>query len=229
MIFVNLRRELLAELFGTFALVFAGTGAIVVNEVHGGTITHVGIALTFGLVVMALIYTLGDISGCHLNPAVSAGLCLAGRFSANSLAPYVTAQLTGAVLASGLLGAMYPQNLNLGGTRPAGGDIYNAFIMEVVLTFILMVAILGATIGNHYKTHFAGIAIGGVIALEAMFGGPVSGASMNPARSFGPDAVAFKWDYLWIYLSAPFAGAIAGVLFWKLVETPTAAPPENKE
>ena len=224
----SLGKPLLAELFGTFALVFTGTGAVVVNDSLGGSITHVGVAITFGLIVMALIYTLGDVSGCHLNPAVSVGLCVAGRFPARALAPYIVTQFVGAVLASGLLRIMFPDHLSLGETRPAGGNVFNGFVMETVLTMILMVAILGATIGNHYKTHFAGIAIGGVIALEAMFGGPVSGASMNPARSFGPATVSMNWDFLWIYLSAPFVGALAGVAYWKLIETPKPVAPENQ-
>lgn len=223
-----LGKPLLAELFGTFVLIFTGTGAVVVNDSLGGSITHVGVALTFGLVVMAMIYTLGDVSGCHLNPAVSLGLCVAGRFPARALAPYIVTQLMGALLASGLLRLMFPDHLSLGATRPAGGNVFNGFVMETVLSMILMVAILGATIGNHYKTHFAGIAIGGVIALEAMFGGPVSGASMNPARSFGPAAVSMNWDFLWIYLSAPIVGAFAGVAYWKLIETPKPVAPENQ-
>lgn len=224
----SLTKPLLAELFGTFALIFAGTGAVVVNDSLGGSITHHGVALTFGLIVMALIYTLGDISGCHLNPAVSVGLCVAGRFPGRALAPYVVVQIIGALLASGLLRIMFPEHPSLGSTKPSGGNVFNGFVMEIVLTFILMVAILGATIGNHYKTHFAGIAIGGVIALEAMFGGPVSGASMNPARSFGPAAVSMNWDHLWIYLSAPIIGALAGVGYWKLIETQKPVAPENQ-
>jgi MIP family channel proteins len=220
-------KPLLAELFGTFALVFAGTGAIVVNDSHGGSITHVGIAITFGLAVLSLIYTLGDVSGCHLNPAVSVGLWLAGRFPGRAVTPYILVQIAGALMASGLLRIMFPEHATLGGTRPANGDVFNGFVMETVLTFLLMVAILGATLGNHYKTHFAGMAIGGVITLEAMFGGPVSGASMNPARSFGPAAVSMRWDFQWIYLTAPVAGALAGVLFWKLIETPRIIAPEN--
>lgn len=220
-------RPLIAELFGTFALIFAGTGAIVINDLTGGAITHVGIAITFGLIVLAMIYTLGDVSGCHLNPAVSIGLCVAGRFSAKSLLPYIIAQILGAVLASALLAGMFPTHATLGGTRPAAGNVFNGFVMEVVLSCILMVAILGATIGNHYKTPLAGIAIGSVIALEAMFGGPISGASMNPARSLAPDAVSGHWEFLWIYLTAPVLGTVSGVLIWNVMQEPKPVLAEN--
>ncbi|WP_020470706.1 MIP/aquaporin family protein [Zavarzinella formosa] len=220
-------RPLLAELFGTFALVFAGTGAIVVNDTHGGAITHVGIAITFGLIVLAMIYTIGDVSGCHLNPAVSVGLWLSGRFPGRGVLPYAVCQMAGALLASGLLRGMFPDHPTLGTTRPAGGDAGNGFVMETVLTFILMTAILGSTTGNRYKTPLAGLVIGSVIVLEAMVGGPVSGASMNPARSFGPAAVSLRWDFLWIYLTAPFAGSLAGVVFWKIIGASQSLPTEN--
>lgn len=213
----RLPRVLVAEAFGTFCLVFAGTGAVVIDAVTGGGVTHVGIALTFGLIVMTMISTLGDVSGCHLNPAVTVGLCAAGRFSAGLVLPYVAAQVIGALLASLSLRLLFPTSPTLGGTTPAGPEL-QSFGLECILTLILMVVILGVTGGSREKGLFAGIAIGGVIALEAMFAGPVSGASMNPARSLAPAVVAGEFRSLWIYLVAPVLGALGGVVVWRALE-----------
>ena len=136
-----MRRKLLAECFGTFALVFAGTGAVVVNAASGGQVTHVGVALTFGLVVLAMIYAVGDVSGAHLNPAVTLGFVLAGRFPARLAVPYALAQLAGALLASGLLRFLFPDHPTLGATLPAGAA-WQSFVFEVVLTLVLMFVIL---------------------------------------------------------------------------------------
>ena len=208
-------RNLAAEALGTFCLVFAGTGAIVVNDTlrtaaDQGSVTHVGVSLVFGLVVMAMIYAVGDVSGAHLNPAVTAGFWLAKRFPGAGVAGYVAAQCLGALIASGLLRAMFPEHATLGATLPAGGAL-QAWIMELVLTFILMFVILGVSTGAKEKGMMAGAAIGGVIALEALFGGPVSGASMNPARSLAPAIVSGDFGSLWIYLTAPVAGAALAV------------------
>ena len=174
-------RKLVAELVGTFILVFAGTGAIVINHESGGVITHVGVALTFGLVVFALIQMLGDVSGAHLNPAVTTGFVLARRFPPQEAIPYITAQCLGAFLASGLLKILFPADTTLGATLPAG-SAFQSFALEFTLTAILMLTILRATTGAPGKIALAGAAIGSVIALEAMFAGPACGASMNPAR-----------------------------------------------
>ena len=186
-------RKLTAEVFGTFCLVFAGTGAIVVNATHGGVITHIGIALTFGLVVLAMIYALGDVSGCHLNPAVTLGFFAARRFEWPRVVPYILAQCAGAVLASLALRAMFPSHPTLGATFPADTDV-QSWVMEFILTLILMVVILSVATGSQEKGVLAGVAVGSVIALEAMFAGPVSGASMNPARSLAPAVVAWRLD-----------------------------------
>lgn len=207
-----------AETFGTFALVFAGTGAIVVNETHGG-ITHVGIALTFGLIVAAMIYALGGVSGSHMNPAVSLALCVAGRFPRRELLPYAVAQTAGAFAASALLAAMFPESQTLGATLPSG-SAGQSWVMEFVLTTILMVVILGVISGSKEARVFAGVAIGATIALEAMFAGPVCGASMNPVRSFAPAVVSGHVEHLWVYLSAPVVGALTGVGVWNLMEEP---------
>src|SRR5258708_859299 len=194
-------KKAFAEFLGTFALVFAGTGAIVINEVSGGAITHTGIALTFGLVVLAMIYTVGDISGAHLNPAVTIGFWVARRFPARSVAPYILSQSAGALAASVLLRFLFPQSQFLGATIPAGSD-FQSFILEFVLTFLLMLTILNVSTGAKEKGITAGIAVGSVICLEAMFAGPISGASMNPARSFAPALVSTHFEHLWLYLIA---------------------------
>jgi aquaporin NIP len=213
-------RRLIAELFGTFALVFAGTGAIVINDISGGTITHVGIALTFGMIVLAMIYTLGDISGCHLNPAVTLGFFAAKRFDGKWVFPYVASQIAGAILASLVLKVMFPDHPSLGGTQPSGPPI-QSFVLELILTLILMVVILSVSSGSKEKGMFAGVAIGAVIALEAMFAGPISGASMNPARSLAPALVAIQLNHLWLYLVAPCAGALLAVLVYRCMEPPS--------
>jgi aquaporin NIP len=203
-------KKSLAELIGTFALVFAGTGAIVINEASGGAITHVGVALTFGLIVLAMIYTVGDISGAHLNPAVTIGFWAARRMSGREVPPYIASQIAGAVLASALLRFLFPENKLLGATLPAGSEM-QSFILEAVLTFFLMLTILNVSTGAKEKGITAGIAVGAVIALEAMFAGPVCGASMNPARSLAPALVSGHLEHLWIYLAAPPLGAVAAM------------------
>ena len=223
-------RKLVAEAFGTFCLVFAGTGAVVVNETHGGVVTHVGVALTFGLVVLAMIYALGDVSGCHLNPAVTLGFFAARRFKLQGVGPYILAQCAGAFLASLALRAMFPSHPTLGATLPADTSA-QAWVMEFILTLMLMVVILSVSTGSQEKGILAGVAVGSVIALEAMFAGPVSGASMNPARSLAPAVVAWRVDSLWIYLTAPVLGALAGVVVCRMIHGPggcCSAPSEAK-
>jgi aquaporin Z len=203
-------KKLAAELFGTFALVFAGTGAIVINQESGGGVSHVGVALTFGLVVTALIYALGDVSGAHLNPAVTLGFYLARRLEARTVIPYVLSQCSGALLASGLLRLLFPDNELLGGTRPAG-SFWQSFVLETVLTAFLMFVILSVSTGAEEKGLTAGVAVGAVIGLEALFAGPICGASMNPARSLGPALVTGRLDALWLYLLAPALGSALAV------------------
>ncbi|MDB6113003.1 MAG: aqpZ2 2 [Pedosphaera sp.] len=205
-----MKRKCFAELLGTFALVFAGTGAIVVNEVTGGTISHAGIALTFGLVVLVMIYTVGEVSGAHLNPAVTLGFWAARRFPASSVVPYLVSQCAGAFLASGLLRGLFPQHQLLGATQPAG-PVLQSFILEVVLTALLMFVILNVSTGAKEKGITAGIVVGAVIGLEAMFAGPICGASMNPARSLAPALVSGHPQHLWVYLAAPVLGAVCAV------------------
>ena len=201
-----MQKRLLAECLGTFGLVFAGTGAIVINHASNGAITHPGIAITFGLVVLAMIYAFGDVSGAHLNPAVTTAFALARRFAWADVPGYVAAQLTGAFAASGLVRVLFPADATLGATLPAG-SAWQSFVLEVVLTFLLMLVILSVSTGAKEKGITAGVAVGAVIALEAMFAGPICGASMNPARSIAPAVVSGHLEHLWVYLAAPVLGA----------------------
>jgi MIP family channel proteins len=212
-------RKLAAEFFGTFALVFAGTGAIVINDASGGAVSHVGVAMTFGLIVLAMVYALGDVSGCHLNPAVTIGFLLARRFESRLVVPYVASQCAGAFLASIAIRLMFPSNATLGATLPAGDPI-QSFILELILTLILIFVILSVSTGSKEKGVLAGVAVGSVIALEALFAGPISGASMNPARSLAPAIVSGRLDSLWIYLIAPILGASVSVIACRCVQEP---------
>ena len=200
-----------AEMIGTFGLVFAGTGAIVANEASGGAITHVGVALTFGLIVLAMIYTFGDISGAHLNPAVTIGFWAARRLSGRDVFRYIGSQIIGAILASGVLRFLFPHSTMLGATLPAGSEA-QSLCLEFILTFFLMLTILNVSTGAKEKGITAGIAVGAIIALEALFAGPICGASMNPARSLAPALVSGHLEHLWIYIVAPILGGCAAVL-----------------
>jgi aquaporin NIP len=216
-------KKLAAEFIGTFALVFAGTGAIVIDEATRGAVTHVGVALTFGLIVMAMIYTVGDISGAHLNPAVSLGFFAAGRFPFRQAALYIVSQCSGALAASALLHVLFPQNETLGTTVPAG-TIIQSLILELILTATLMFVILGVSTGAAEKGITAGIAIGAVVGLEALFAGPICGASMNPARSLGPALISGHLQHIWIYIVAPVIGAGFAVLGCRCVRESGCCP-----
>lgn len=224
--FAGTLNKALAEAFGTFALVFAGTGAIVINDATGGTVTHVGIALTFGLVVMAMIYAVGDVSGAHLNPAVTFGFWLSKRLPAVAVPVYLGSQVAGATLASLLLRGMFPDHPTLGATLPVGPEA-RSFVLEAVLTAMLMFVILAVATGPKEKGLMAGIAVGGVIAFEALFAGPISGASMNPVRSLAPALVAGRFASLWVYLTAPILGAAAGVMCFRATQREAAAEPAS--
>jgi aquaporin Z len=209
-----MRRKCFAEAFGTFCLVFAGTGAVVIDSVTGGAVTHVGVALTFGAVVLAMIFAVGDVSGAHLNPAVTLGFVIAGRLPIRFAGPYVASQLVGGLLASGLLKVLFPHDPTLGATLPSSPGFAGAmqsFVLEVVLTLILMVVILSIATGPKERGLLAAVAVGSVIGLEAMFAGPISGASMNPVRSLAPALLSMEWRALWVYLIAPPLGAALAV------------------
>jgi aquaporin NIP len=207
-------RNYIAELIGTFALVFCGTGAIIIDQQSRGAVTHVGIAITFGLIVMSMIYSLGNISGAHLNPAVSIGFAIAGRFPVKRLPGYIASQLIGALVASFTLKFLFPTNEILGATIPAGSEM-QSFILEFILTFVLMLVILNVAVDGKEQGMFAGLAVGAVIGLEAMFAGPICGASMNPARSIAPAIVSGHMEHLWLYIIAPIAGALSAIPVWK--------------
>lgn len=207
----------LAEALGTFCLVFAGTGAVIVNQVTGGQVTGLGIGLVFGLIVLAMIYTVGHISGAHLNPAVTLAFFSAGRHPAKEIAPYLAAQLTGAIVASVLLRFIFSGHpTNLGATLPAESWI-QSFVLEYVLTFMLMFVIMGVARNDRAEGLMAGVAIGATITLEAIFGGPISGASMNPARSFAPAFVSGNFQFHWIYWAAPILGSVTGAQVYRLI------------
>lgn len=201
-------KKYLAEFIGTFILVFCGTGAIIINEISGGAITHVGVAATFGLVVLAVIYAFGDISGAHINPAVTVGFAASKNLAWNTAVYYIVAQLAGAFLASTSLSVLFPQSNFLGATLPAGSEL-QSFILEIILTFILMLVIYRVSSGSKEKGIMAGIAVASVVGLEAMFAGPICGASMNPARSIAPAIVSGHFEHLWLYVAAPVIGAMA--------------------
>jgi aquaporin Z len=208
-----------AEFIGTFAMVFCGTGAIVINETTNGAVSHVGIAITSGLIVMAMIYTLGSISGSHINPAVTIAFAVVKKFPAKEVLPYIIFQIAGAFSASLVLKFLFPENLLLGSTIPAGSEM-QSFILELILTFLLMFVILNVSHGSREQGIMAGIAIGSVVLLEAMFAGPISGASMNPARSIAPAFVSGHLEHLWIYISAPLAGSLLAVVVCNYFKMP---------
>ena len=203
------RHRIAAEFFGTFFLVFAGTGAMVIND-QGGQITHLGVALVFGLVVLTLIYAFGEISGAHFNPAVTLAFAASKRFRKEEVLGYLLAQFAGGFAASGFLRVLFPSHASLGATIPSGSSM-QSFLLEVVLTWFLMVVILRVSIGAREKRITAGLVVGAVIGLEALFAGPICGASMNPIRSIAPAVVSGQMSNLWIYLVAPILGAFLAI------------------
>ena len=212
--YVSISRDVVAEALGTFILVFLGTGAVVVNQVSQGAITHIGISLVFGGVVAALIYTLGHISGAHFNPAVTLAFWRGGFFPGKLVLSYILAQCTGAIAASALLRSTFGTVVNLGATLPLKDNWLQSFILEVVLTFILMFVIFGSGLDRRAPIGFAGIAIGLTVAVEAAVMGPITGASMNPARSLAPALVSGLWQHHWVYWVAPILGAqLAGLVY----------------
>lgn len=216
-----------AEAVGTFALVFAGCGAIVVDALHPGEIGHLGVSLVFGLVVMSMIYAVGNVSGAHLNPAVTLGFLFAGRLAWKDVAAYLPSQFLGAMAAAGCLSFLFPESDTLGATLPAV-DAGRAFLMETLLSFLLMFVILSVSTGHMEKGIMAGVAVGGTIALEAILGGPVTGASMNPTRSLAPALWSGQYSSLWIYLTAPILGACLACPTCCWTQGPTCCTPENE-
>ncbi|MBT4678414.1 MAG: MIP family channel protein [Flavobacterium sp.] len=210
-------KNYIAEFIGTFAMVFCGTGAMTINEVTGGDVTHVGIGITWGLIVMAMIYAFGEISGAHFNPAVSIAFAYAKKFSWKEVPKYIFFQTAGAFAASLLLMWLFPKSELLGATIPSV-DVWRAFVLELILTFFLMVVIINVSTGSKETGMMAGIAIGGVVLLEALFAGPITNASMNPARSLAPNIVSGNIEGLWLYILAPIIGALLAVVSCKFVK-----------
>jgi len=198
-------------------LVFCGTGAIIIDQHTGGQVGHIGVAITFGLIVTVMIYTFGGISGAHFNPAVTIGFSVAGLFERKEILPFILSQAIGAFAASGLLRFLFPLNLKLGATLPADTQL-QSFILEVVLTFFLMLVILFTSHGSKEVGILAGLAIGATVLLEAMFAGPICGAAMNPIRSIAPAVVSGNLTSLWVYITAPTIGALAATATWKLMK-----------
>ena len=218
-----LTRPLIVEFFGTFGLVFLGAGAATIDAHTDGSLGRVGVGLTFGLAVAAMILAFGRVSGAHINPAVTLGLTAAGHFPVRSLPPYVIAQLAGALLAAAALWGLFPsQPGHLGATLPAG-DIWQSFGLEIVLTFVLMYGIFATAVQAGAPLPVIAATAGGIVGLEATFAGGISGASMNPARSFGPAVAAAAWDDLWIYWLAPALGALVAVPLHRLLRPPPAS------
>jgi MIP family channel proteins len=206
---------LAAELIGTFALVTAGCGAIVVDA-QTGALGHVGVAISFGLVIMVMIYATGHVSGAHLNPAVSLAFALTRHFPLTRVALYWLAQVVGALIAAATLRALFGNVASLGATLPAGSDA-QSFAWELILTFLLMFVIMAVATDTRAVGEAAAIAIGATVGLDAMFGGQISGASMNPARSLGPALVSGETSSLWLYLVAPALGAALGAVSYQVV------------
>jgi MIP family channel proteins len=208
-------RELLAEFIGTFVLVFVGTGAVMVDRLTNGAVTHLGISIVFGAIVAALIYSLGHISGAHFNPAVTLAFWSSGFFGRSLVLPYIAAQICGAIAASAVLRLSLGMVGNLGATFPRNGDWLQSLLLETVLTFILMLVIFGSGLDCRAPIGFAGIAIGLTVAVEAACMGPITGASMNPVRSLAPALVGGNLQYQWLYWVAPILGAQLAVVAYR--------------
>jgi aquaporin Z len=212
-------KKYLSEALGTFILIFAGTGCVIVNTQTGGALGLSGIATVWGLLIIALIYAFGDISGTHLNPAVTIAFAVDKRFEWKEVPAYLGSQFTGALAGSLALHLLFPDDTQLGVTQPTGSES-QAFIMELIMTFILMIVILRVSVGAKEKGITAGIAIGGTVWLLVLFGGPVCGTSLNPTRSLAPAIVTGNLNAIWVYLTAPFAGALIAVFIHKLLHVP---------
>ncbi|RCS27391.1 MIP family channel protein [Polaribacter sp. WD7] len=219
-------KKYISEFIGTFSLIFCGTGAMTINEVTGGEVTHVGIGITWGLIVMAMIYAFGETSGAHFNPAVTIAFAYAKKFAWKEVPKYIVAQILGAFAASLILVFLFPTSEFLGSTIPTV-DVGRAFVLELLLTFFLMVVIINVSTGSKEIGVVAGIAVGAVVLLEALFAGPITNASMNPARSLAPNIVSGNIKNLWLYMIAPVLGALLAVASCKLVKDENCCDDSN--
>lgn len=220
----------LAEFVATFTLVFAGCGAVMEDHISGGKVGHVGVALAFGLAILVMIYAVGHISGAHINPAVTLGFALTRHFPLARVPLYWISQALGAICAAGILRALYGNVAHVGTTLPSDGD-GQSFVLEIVMSFFLMFVIMAVATDNRAVGQAAALAIGGTILLDAMFGGQISGASMNPARSFGPALISGTWEHLWVYILGPAIGAVLGAGVYEVIRgerpRPGVATEEN--
>ena len=221
-------KSFIAEMIGTYGLVFAGTGAIMIDELSGGRVGNVGIGLTFGLIVSAMVHSTGHISGAHINPAVTLSLALCRHFSWRSVPLYWAAQLIGAAAASAVLLALLGEVGSMGSTLPSG-SVWQSFGLEIVLTFFLMFVIMAVATDTRAVGQTAALAIGGTVALEAIFAGPISGASMNPARSFGPALTSGIWGTHWVYWAGPILGAAAGSVVYTFLRGQEHSVSDHRE
>ncbi len=219
-------KKYISEFIGTFSLIFCGTGAMTINEVTGGEVTHVGIGITWGLIVMAMIYAFGETSGAHFNPAVTIAFAYAKKFAWKEVPKYIVAQILGAFAASLILVFLFPTSEFLGSTIPTV-DVGRAFVLELLLTFFLMVVIINVSTGSKEIGVVAGIAVGAVVLLEALFAGPITNASMNPARSLAPNIISGNIKNLWLYMVAPVLGALLAVASCKLVKDENCCDDSN--
>jgi len=209
-------KKYLSEYLGTFILLFVGTGSVIVNQHTNGALGLPGIAAVWGFVIIALIYSFGDLSGAHFNPAVSIAFAVDHRFAWKEVPAFLMAQLSGALSASYVLHLLFPENETLAITQPSG-TWAQSFILELLMTFILMLVILRVSTGAKEKGITAGIAIGGTVWMLVLFGGPISGTSLNPTRSLAPALVTGNFNALWIYLTAPLAGTLSGVFVHRIL------------
>jgi aquaporin NIP len=208
-------KRYLAEFLGTFAMVFCACGAIIADQHLDAGIGGIGVSLVFGLVIMVMIFAVGSVSGAHFNPAVTLGFLATGEFEKKEVAPYLIAQFAAAIVASGLHLLIFPGTPTFGETLPTIG-IANSFVLELICTFFLMLVIL-MSISDERSKPFAAIAIGGTVGLEALFAGPMTGASMNPARTLGPAIASGNFEGIWLYMAAPVTGALLAVVAYKIM------------
>ncbi|MFT4695517.1 MAG: aquaporin NIP [Urechidicola sp.] len=213
----NLLKHTVAEMMGTFIMVFFGTGAMIINELHGNVITHLGVAIAWGLVVLAMIYSIGNKSGAHMNPAVTLSFLLDKRISFKKSGYYIIAQIFGAILASFVLKFMFPEAIKLGETVPVN-SWQQAFVMEFILSFFLMFVIFNVATGAKEEGVIAGLVIGITVLICALVGGPISVASMNPARTIGPAIASGNYTHMWLYMIAPISGMFVSYGAWKIIK-----------
>lgn len=225
----HLLRRNIAELLGTFAIVFSGCGAVMVASRFPGVMPPMGVPIIFGIVVTIMIYSLGHLSGAHFNPAVTLAFALIKKFSWSEVPFYLISQVLGAFLAIILLKFMLPMGEAFGATFPSGITPYQAFAWEFLMTFFLMFVVMGVATDSRAQGVMAGLAIGATVTLNALVGGPITGASMNPARSFAPNFFEGRMDVLWIYWTAPFLGAVAAAFLYEWMKDITQLEPQTAE